>query len=165
MSDTNTTTIGSAIVADLRARIEAARTFGHQAVLTPVDSIEILLDGYERMRQALESRRIFTGYDDDEAGIGCFTRLEDAKAYAEHLYLRDGGDPVEGGFVWRERKARTDAVGYPDMWDLEDGGYVVHGAPVFPDVASAIEGDRAEQEATERELAALRAQRPEAAVA
>lgn len=154
------TTIGSAIVADLRARIEAARTFGHQAVLTPTDSIEIVLDGYERMRAAIESGRVYSGYDDDEVWFPLFSTLEAAKAYGAYAYGESGADQATE-FHWRERTEVTEHVGFPDSWRLEADGcdtdYTVCGLPTFGSAAAAIEHARTEQEREERERAERRA--------
>lgn len=90
--------------------------------------------------------RAWSGYDDDECWLPMFANLTDAKAYAEVAFRascagRQSGDP--GEITWVERKARTDATGYPGMFDLgceEFGsvGWVVCEVPVHPDLASGL---------------------------
>jgi len=89
--------------------------------------------------------RVWSGYDDDECWFPQFTRLADAQAYAEAVF-RAQCDALDAGEVgeitWTERTARTEAVGYPDMFDLQSGvggdGWVVCGVLVHPDLASGL---------------------------
>jgi len=89
--------------------------------------------------------RVWSGYDDDECWFPMFAELADAKAYAEQVFRAscdalDAGEP--GEVTWKERTARTDHLGYPDMWDLKSdvggGGWVVCGLLVHPDLASGL---------------------------
>ena len=81
--------------------------------------------------------RLWSGYDDDY-GIPVFLHPSDAKAYAvlerDAHYPDLAGEPVG----WTERTARTDKVGYPDMWDMVGGNHVLCGVPVYPSLAAAL---------------------------
>jgi|GEM_PF-3758200 len=96
--------------------------------------------------------RVWSGYNDDECWFPMFANLADAKAYAERAFRvscaeLDAGEP--GEITWVERKARTDHLGYPDMWDLTSDvggdGWVVCGVLVHPDLASGLREQPIEQ--------------------
>lgn len=96
--------------------------------------------------------RVWSGYNDDECWFPAFADLADAKAYAEAAFRvscaeLDAGEP--GEITWKEREARTDHTGYPDMWDLKSDvggdGWVVCGLLVHPDLASGLREQPIEQ--------------------
>lgn len=85
--------------------------------------------------------RVFSGYNDDESWFPLFATAEAAKEYAERQYRHDFPE-YDDTLAWRERKARTELVGYPDMWELDGTGYVVCGLPVYADVQTAWRSGR-----------------------
>ncbi len=96
--------------------------------------------------------RAWSGYNDDECWFPAFADIRDAKAYAASAFRvscaeLDAGEP--GEITWEERAARTDHLGYPDMWDLKSDvggdGWVVCGLLVHPDLASGLREQPIEQ--------------------
>jgi len=157
------------------AAAEALRLLAaqHEALSRKAERIQIALNASNamngvheraiaRLRAELEQAKLapgptgltraWSGYNDDECWFPAFADIRDAKAYAEAAFRvscaeLDAGEP--GEIAWAERKARTDHLGYPDMWDLTSDvggdGWVVCGALVHPDLASGLREQPIEQ--------------------
>jgi hypothetical protein len=89
--------------------------------------------------------RVWSGHDDNECWHPFFAEQADAKAYAEAAFRASCSDletDDPGEITWKERQARTDKTGYPDMFDLQSevggDGWVLCGVLVHPDLASGL---------------------------
>lgn len=157
------------------AAAEALRLLAaqHEALSRKAERIQIALNAANamngvhertiaRLRAELEQARrapgptgltrAWSGYNDDECWFPAFADIRDAKAYAETAFrvsCAELGAGEPGEITWKARAARTDHLGYPDMFDLENDeggdGWVVCGVPVHPDLASGLRARPIEQ--------------------